>query len=533
MSVFLVLIGLLYFSQRRLLQYLRYLQQEEYDNRRFYKWLQQNKAFDTHATLLLLCASLLSWLTDADLLISLSTMLAFFLLVNFSDDPRKKGKIKLKMTERATRIYRFSLAEFMLITALITLSVLLQTQSSIIFLLALAIFIQFTPFVLMSANFILQRDENKRQTQFLNEAKAIFAQVNPYVIGITGSYGKTSTKDALGNILQIALGATFWPAKGINTPMGITREIRSRLHLGTSYAVIEMGAYGIGSIKRLCDLTPPHAAIITTIGSAHLERFGSLENIRIAKSELARALPPDGILVCNGDNPGARQIAMEANVKTKLLYGFEEHLGPLDCKISSWITTPKGTSFTIEFQGQRYEGHSPLFGKAALSNVVASFTMACALGCNPELVLAVIRNLEPVDNRLQVRKDGPITYLNDGYNSNPEGFQSALEILSKLPGERRILMTPGMIELGPLHYSENERLGELAGEVCDLALVVGKTNREPLVAGLLKGGLANERIIWCENRDQAFSELATLRRPGDLILIENDLPDLYEARPRF
>lgn len=521
-----LLIGSLLFTAKRLLRYLRYLQQEEYDSKRFVKWIWMKKAFDRKGSLI----AFVGLLTSAYWMASVACSLALVCLAYQEEDPRFVGKLKLKMTERAKRIYGLALG---LAGATLFVLVWMTLPSLDMTWLCLIVFFQAIPAWLILSCFLLSWEEQRRQKQYLHEAKQILAKVNPFVIGITGSYGKTSTKHALSHILQVSLGPTFWPAKGINTPMGNTREIRERLRDGYQYAVIEMGAYGIGSIKRLCDLTPPHAALITHIGTAHLERFKTEETIRQAKAELAQAVPQEGILVCNGDNAGARQIAKEYPKQTTLLYGFDQSQGPLDCWISSWQTTANGTVFTLRWKDKDYQGRTSLFGKSSLSNLAGAFTMACALGSQPELVLAAIYNLEPYDNRLQVKKEGTVTYVRDAYNSNPVGFSSALEVLKALPGQRRILMTPGMIELGHQQHEQNEKIGHMAAQICDFAVIVGQTNRHSLATGLAKGGLLNDKIQFCSTREEAFAYLRKMLKEGDVILIENDLGDLYETPPKF
>ena len=527
-----IILGSFWFIKHRLLRYLRYFQQEEYDPRRFFQWLIRYKAFDKKGSLMAFSAACIDWILGNSLLVSLCGAAFLIGIAAFEENPFKQGKLRLKMTERAVRLYRLALA-LSLLAALCLALICTFFASSATFWAFQPLLFQLTPAWLIVANLLLHRNEQKRQKQFLNEAKSILAKVSPYVIGITGSYGKTSTKDALSQILQITLAPTFWPPKGINTPMGITREIRTKLKEGFRYAVIEMGAYGRGSIQRLCDLTPPQAAIITAIGTAHLERFGSKENIYLAKSELAQAVPKEGILVCNGDDEGARRIASQYPKKTTLLYGFDNIKEDLDCWISAWKITPKGSQFTIKWKNHHCQGFTPLLGKPALSNAIGAFTMACALGSQPEYVLAVLANLDPIDNRLQLKKAGSVIYLHDAYNSNPIGFAAALEVMASLPGQRRLMMTPGIIELGTKQYEENEHIGRLAAQVCDLAIIVGETNREAIVNGLLAGGLTQKQLLICPTRDNAFEQLKHLQRDGDIILIENDLSDLYEAVQRF
>lgn len=516
------------FGAKRLLRYLHYFQLEEYKSRRFLIWLWKEKAWDRKGSLIALASACLSLFYP--LLVSIFGSIALAGLAWGEDDPRTTGKLKLKMTERAKRIYSIALVLYTIVNMVIA-GILFGSVPQ--WCLSQIVLFQLIPFLLPLTSLLLRYDERQRQKGFYTEAKEILADVAPYTIGITGSYGKTSTKDALGRILQVALGPTFWPGKSVNTVMGITREIRAQLRRGYRYAVIEMGAYTEGSIQKLCALTPPNAAVITGVGMAHLDRFGSKESVYQAKSELAQAVPQEGILVCNGDNEGSRRIAQEYPKQKTLLYGFDQEKGPLDCWISSMQLAREGTYFTVVWQGKEYVGFTCLLGRAALSNAIGAFTMACALGCDPEYALGVIHHLEPVDNRLELRKDGGVTYLKDAYNSNPEGFSCALEVMASIPSQRRILMTPGMIELGPEQDDQHVRIGKKAAQVCDLALIVGETNKKALALGLHAGGLATDKVLFSHSREEAFRVLKSVLRDGDLVLIENDLTDIYESKARF
>jgi UDP-N-acetylmuramoyl-tripeptide--D-alanyl-D-alanine ligase len=529
------------FFTRRGLRYLRYFQQEEYNGTRFKAWLLEKRTFDTKGTAIALVAAALSrFATDGDMLICLAICLgAAATLVFFGfqeEDPRKVGKIKLNMTDRATAIYNLALALYAIATILIisvTYALGAGDRIYIYWLVAIAL-IQSSPIWIVIANAILWPNELKKQQAFLQEAKDILADYKPYTIGITGSYGKTSTKAILGSILE-AIEPTFWTPGSINTEMGITRQIRENLKPQQEIALIEMGAYQIGSIAKLCRFTPPQAGLVTAVGVMHLERFGGAENIYQAKCELPQAIPADGILVCNGDNPGARKMAGEYPKATTLLYGLEPELGHLDCWMSDIQATMDGTTFTLNWQGKEYPGFTKLLGVPMLSNLVGSFTMACALGKDPDYIVAAIYNLEPANNRLNLRKNGDGFILDDSYNSNPIGFASALEVLDALEGGRKILMTPGMVELGDIQAAENRQVALKAASICDLAIVVGETNKEALKAGLLEGGLSPDKLMEFPNRDVALAYLMSPehRQAKDTILIENDLPDLYEAISKF
>ena len=531
---------ILFFTQRGL-RYLRYFQQEEYNGTRFKDWLLEKRTFDTKGTAIAFTAAALSRFGsggDMGICVVICLVAAIVLVsVGFQEeDPRKVGKIKLKMTDRATAIYKLALGSEAIATIFIIAGTYFLGAGESIYLywLVAVVLIQSAPIWIAIANAILWPQELQKQQAFLQEAKDILADNQPYTIGITGSYGKTSTKAILGSILE-AIEPTFWTPGSINTEMGITRQIRENFKPQQQIAIIEMGAYQIGSIARLCRFTPPNAGLVTAVGVMHLERFGGAENIYTAKCELAQAIPADGLLVCNGDNPGARKMATEYPKATTLLYGLEPELGHLDCWMSDIHASMDGTTFTIHWQEREYPGFTKLLGVPMLSNLVGSFTMACALGKDPDYVIAAIYNLEPANSRLNLRKNGDGFILDDSYNSNPIGFASALEVLDVLEGGRKILMTPGMVELGEIQAAENRQVALKAASICDLALVIGDTNKAALKAGLLEGGLAPEQLMEFPNRDVALAYLTSPEhcQAKDLILIENDLPDLYESIARF
>ncbi len=542
LALLIIVVSNLSFAWRRTLAYLRYFQQEEYNNKRFISWIRSNRAYDTRGTLILLVgvAAHLIWRGSVPtFLISLAALSALVVVgYVIEGDPRTTGKIRLAMTDRAskTAYLAYGLLSLIALTPLVWLwcaACCSATPPITAALLSGVVTTQLVPVALMLATTILSPAEKRVQKYYYTDAKRILAEYDPFIIGITGSYGKTGAKAALGDLLTQTLGSTFWPKKSINTVMGITRTIRETMRPHHKYAVIEMGAYTIGSIKRLCDFTPPKAALVTAVGIMHLERFGSPENVYLAKSEIAQALPDDGILVCNGDSPNARRMAQEHRKKTTLLYGLDLSKGPLDCFATDIAYDESGTSFVVHYRGERFPGKTPLLGSPALSNALGAFTMACALGAEPAFAVACLGNLPPVDNRLVLDKGATVSYLRDAYNSNPTGFEAALDVLKALPAKRRILITPGMIELGDMQAGENHRLARIAASVCDLVYVVGHTNRDALIAGLTEGGLPRTKIILADTRDEAFSVLGEQSAQGDLILIENDLGDLHEGRVRF
>lgn len=516
---------------QRGLRYLRYLQQEDYTPFRFLKWLFQHRLIDTRYSLILCVGALLSIYlpTAAPLLVAVSALM----LSIYEENPLQEGKITLKMTARAKRVFYtyLALSLFLLWTSALELTPPLCHLSQWIYLFST---IQLIPFTLVAATYLLSFEEKKRQKALQEEARNKLLSASPYIIGITGSYGKTSAKNLLGNTLQIALGPTFWPSKGVNTIMGATREIRERFRPGYKYAIMEMGAYYPGSIKRLCDFSPINAAWITCIGLAHLERFKSPEAILNTKGELADSLAPGSLLVLNGDNEGCRILYNRHADKKGVLYGLDNSKSDLDVWLHNYHFSEKGSRFEITFDGKVYKGQSLMVGSTALSNIAGAFAVACHLGADPQLALAALSQIQTIDNRLQLQKspEGPF-FIHDAYNSNPIGFESALDVLSKLPAERRILMTPGMIELGKLEYQLNKEAAQKAAKVCDAIIIVGDYNKKAMLEGLKESHFNSSQIYCCKHRSEAFQKLKELQQPQDAILIENDLSDLHEQLPRF
>lgn len=567
--IFVVAGGIFFFS-RRALRYLQIFQQEDYNGKRFLQWIISKRAWDRKGSLTALSALFAVLLAQCffgslrDLIfipfLMIAASLALIIIARREDDPCTTGKITLKMTDRARRIYR--LAVFLYVSAAV-LAVLLSYVLPIIFhypsldLLAIIfwslqlILIQSHPLWLVFSDWLLKPHEKKLQDDFAGQAKELITKYHPVVIGITGSYGKTSTKVLLKEMLGSA-APTFTTPRSINSYMGVTREIRERLKPGHKWAVIEMGAYQRGSIERMCTLTPPKAAIITAVGEMHLERFGTQENVYLAKSELARAVPEDGILIVNGDYELCRKMASEFKKRTTLVYGLKPESGPLDALMTDISPDSSGSHFKIHWQGQVYSGFTRLLGSPMLSNALAAFTMACTLGVHPELALAALRNVKPEANRLEpvktsisglcslsssgngTARQGQILRLNDAFNSNPVGFASALDVLATISGGRKILVTPGMVELGARQEEENTKAARQAAGICDLVVVVGETNKQALLSGLQAGGLAADRYKDCPTMKQALTYLACeFCQNGDVVLIENDLPDLYETKMEF
>ena len=529
MTALFALIGFSAFAARRLLTYLHLFQQEEYDSRRFLRWIVEDGGWDRRLSLVLLAIFaaqlILQAVAPTEIFVALGGA-ACLGAAALERDPRKAAKKKLAMTARAKRIYAIALA----LAALVGIAAALVSEFVLVWLVA----VQAVPLALLGANLLLAPFEARVQRRYWDEARAKLDQLKPTIVAITGSYGKTSVKHILGHVLETA-GPTLITPGSVNTAMGIARVIRERLQPQHRYFVVEMGAYGIGSIRRLCALTPPHLGVVTAIGKAHYERFKSLDAVSRAKFELAEAAR---------DNGGSIVVAADTLQFAWPREFVERHRDiaitvgdgdTADLVIAALRQEPDGVVAEIGWRGERYELRAPLFGLHHGRNMALAFAAACSLGLPPEDIVASLRSTPQIAHRLEVKRqgDGAIV-IDDAYNSNPVGFAAALGLLDALrrPEGRRILVTPGMVELGAEHEAEHARIGRLAAEHVDVLLAVAPHRVAPLVAAFSEAAPQRE-IVSCATFAEARYWLDRNLNGHDVVLIENDLPDLLERQLRL
>ncbi len=405
---------------------------------------------------------------------------------------------------------------------------------------------------LSMAVWALKPYENAIQQDFITDAERILKEFNPLAIGITGSYGKTGVKELLSAMLAEKYNV-FRPPGSYNTLMGVTRIIRERLRPFHEVFVVEMGAYRKGSITKLCKLVKPQHGIITIIGVQHLERFKTKENIKAAKAELVHALPSDGIAVLNGDDLACREIAAE--FQGSVVYFSVENDDDVEkgidaagipvVRAENIGITSNGSDFDLVFYDdlsppvsggelkgeveERISVHLSLLGRSAVSNACAAAAMADQLGVPRKAIALILDSIPHVKHRLEpIQREGGITVLDDAFNSNPIGAKNALEVLAGAAGGRRILVTPGFVELGRLEEEANYQFGKQAAAACDLAVLVGVRRIEPIRKGLLDAGFSDEKIWMVDSLNDGLERLKSYLQPGDSMLLENDLPDQYD-----
>ena len=381
-------------------------------------------------------------------------------------------------------------------------------------------------FLTLAAGFVMQPVEDRINKGFFNQAKAkLDARKDLIKIGITGSYGKTSTKFALLTILSEKYNVLASPAS-FNTPMGLSRVINNNLTDKHQVFIAEMGARHVGDIKELVDLVHPTYGLLTSVGPQHLETFGSVENIANTKYELIAGLPQDGKAFFADDARIVRDLYDRCKID-KVLTGLNNQ--GIHLRAENLRVTINGSKFDlVTLDGQVKPCTTRLLGRHNIANIVLAASLALELGLTLDEIGAGIRKIAPVEHRLQLTK-GAMTVIDDAFNSNPSGAQEALRVLSGFP-QNRIIITPGFVEQGEKEAELNYEFGShMTGKV-DIAILVGKDHAQPIYDGLKDSGFDMNKVYRVPDLDEATVVLRQVGQVGDTVLFENDLPDNYKDK---
>ncbi|MCZ7626296.1 MAG: UDP-N-acetylmuramoyl-tripeptide--D-alanyl-D-alanine ligase [Candidatus Methylomirabilis sp.] len=383
----------------------------------------------------------------------------------------------------------------------------------------------------LTANLSLAPYERAINRRFYTLATARMHRYPGEVIGITGSYGKTTTKFIAAALLQRRY-PVFKTPDGVNTTMGIVRIVREALQDDHRFFVVEVAAYGPGEIKEVCEILHPQIGILTAVGVQHLERFGTPERIAEAKYELIASLPPDGLAIINADDPVCLRLAERARQEGRrvLLYGIGEDERALGVRGKDVKLSSKGSAFRVQTGQGVAMFETRLLGSWNISNILGATAAALECGVPLEAIADDVRTLTPAPKRLELREEGGVIKLIDVANANPRGAQMALEVLSQFQGGSKILITPGMVELGQIEAEENRQLGRAAAAICDYVVLVGPQQTQPLREGLREAGFAGSRVLVARHTGEVADCLKAIVREGDILLYENRLPDTYLER---
>jgi len=456
---------------------------------------------------------------------------AMHLVIAMLNKPGKKFKKPLKYT---ARVKRMLVTFFILIAAFYAAAFF---SSELVVWVGSRRFMNNLPFVIVGSalyltpilvplsNLINKPVEKAVQNWYINDAKRILSECPTlHKVGITGSYGKTSMKFYLDELLNSQYNTLKTP-ESFNTPMGVTITIRRDLKPTHEYFICEMGARRIHEIKELCGIADPHDGIITSVGPQHLETFGSIENVVNTKFELAdHVKAKGGKIYLNGDNELIRKKAPE--YPNAVLYGLQEgnHYRATDISVSD-----RGTEFTVTApDGETKRFSMKLLGEHNVQNVLGAIAYAHGTGISLDKLTLPVKRIAAVPHRLQLLdKGGNMTFIDDAYNSNPSGCRAALNVLG-LFDACRILVTPGMVELGAKQEELNFEFGQEAAKACDHIVLVGKNQTVPIYNGIRDAGYDMDNVFVADSLNEALAHVNAYQTDKKkIVLLENDLPDNY------
>ena len=501
------------------------LQQNYYDeSKRYFLWITKNlkKVFFTVDFLLLV--SIICLFINETVSYIFFASLSFFLTIIYHS---KKEQVKkpLVVTARIKRLFTTLSIVYIIILTIVMLNY--NKNYLAYYYLGLSLLTYLNYFVILLVNKINIPVEKCVYLKYKFQAQKKLKSMNLPVVGITGSYGKTSSKNILNDILNVKFNSFATP-KNFNTPYGLIRSINNFLDKFNDIFIAEMGAFKRGEIKKNCDLVHPKYGILTIIGEAHLESFGSRENIQRGKFELIESLPSDGIAVLNGDDEYQRSYKLKNNCEVCWI-GIDSL--DVDCKATNIKLSGQGTTFDCIFKGDKnkYTFTTKLLGKHNIYNILAGIMLGKKLGMSiPELQRGVA-SVKVIEHRLELKKYGEINIIDDAYNSNPIGSKMALDVLGLMDGEK-IVVTPGMIELGDKQYELNRKFGEYISEVADYVILVGENQTKPIYDGLIEKKYDKKKIHVINDVKEAFPIMNKLATKNTYVLLENDLPDLFNER---
>jgi UDP-N-acetylmuramoyl-tripeptide--D-alanyl-D-alanine ligase len=371
-----------------------------------------------------------------------------------------------------------------------------------------------TPAVVDGVLAMLKPVEGRLALRYVVQAAETLNRVDPIRIAVTGSYGKTTIKGYIRHLLSGTFSVVASPASFNNSP-GLSRSVNEHLAQGTEVFVAEMGTYGPGEIADLVSWIRPSISLLASIGPVHLERFGDLDTIVASKSEI---FSTSRTAIVNIDAYGLAREADRLQVS-----GIDVLRCSSNDRTADVVVLKDNQRLEVIVSGRRIL--TGLAADAAPTNVACAVAVATTLGIPDEIIAQRLANLPTVEHRRQVLvSQSGVTVIDDTYNSNPAGGAAALETLGGLDAHRKVVVTPGMVELGHRQVAENRQFGVDASLLADDLVIVGRTNKSALLKGSRDG---NARVHFVSCREDAVNWVREHLTAGDAVLYENDLPDHY------
>ena len=528
--VLFLIVYIIYFVYRSM-EAMHMLQQNLYnENNRYLKWTVRNlgKVFVIYDFIpILFFVAVLFIKDDHALDIALIASMFVYLFGIYDEYRRNKSnqnKLPLKVTSRIKRLF-FTLIIIYGFGIILTIKIV-GDFNTILMLIILCSMLALLYYITFFAN-ILDEPFNKIEYYYYyhKAKKKLNSFPNLDVIGITGSYGKTSSKNILCDILSSKYITRATP-KNYNTPYGLMMTINNYLDKFDEVLIAEMGAYTTGRIKNLCDFVHPKYGILTIIGEAHLETFKTKENICKTKFELIESLPSNGLAILNKDDPYQVNYQLKNNVPIKWI-------GIDNPKADVYATKIKCGSFGMSFECHYDKDRvvllkTKLLGTHNIYNILAAVALGLHLGIDIEDIKTSVASLRATEHRLELKKIGDIYMLDDAYNSNPVGANSALDVLKMMHGTK-VVVTPGMVELGKVEKEKNYEFGQKIASIADYCILIGEKKTKVIYNALIENGFNEDNIFVLKRVVDAYAVINALKEENKDIyaLFENDLPDIY------
>ena len=513
-----ILINLLYiFSFIYLIYKSRHayhmLQLESYKNERYIKWIKKNKVVKIKELLLIIPSIIIFFNFNIGIIINIVYIL-FLILIKEKHTEKKP----LVITPRIKRMY------FTVIVLSIIIWVLSNIFTAQYFVILFNLIIILSYLFILLINILNSPIEKLIQKKYYNSAKKKLKENSDLkVIGITGSYGKTSTKYILGTILSQKYNTLITP-ESYNTTMGVVRTINEKLSNTHQVFVCEMGAKNIGDIKEICELVNPTYGVLTAIGPQHLETFKTIENVKNTKMELIESIPQSGKTFVNYEDENIKTIDFKDN---NIKFGLNKNC---DYYADNIEIDEHGSNFDILVKNskEKISVKTKLLGIHNIVNIIGAVAVCKELGLSEEEIIAGIRFLKPVEHRLELKRNpnGSII-IDDAYNSNVKGAKMALNVLNSFKNKKRILITPGIVDLGDKSEEYNRNLGLQAAECADYIILVGEEQTKPIYNGILEQKYNKENIFVAKDLNEALNKMNSIIDNNSVVLFENDLPDNY------
>lgn len=500
---------------------LQMLQQNSYFPSRYFKWVKQSFTVELCIECMIFCISSTLYLGEKYILQLILFALILIVRIISAVRTQKRSIKKLVYTARIKRLFAAIIIIFALLIA--GYEILPETLFGEICAVILFMLSCVSPLITILGWAITCPIEKAVSKYYINDAKRILkGHTGLTVIGITGSYGKTTTKFILQRILSEKFNVVATP-QSFNTPMGVVRTVRGMLKPQTQIFICEMGAKNIGDIKEICDIAHPKYGLITSVGPQHLETFKTVDNVFSTKFELADEIKNNGGEVfVNYESP---ELKNRLDGRDCLVYGLDSNL---EYYAEDITYTRQGSSFTLMLSGEKIRVNTKLLGIHSVINIVGAAAIAHRLGVTADEIKFAVSALKATEHRLELKSfNNNSLLIDDAYNANPEGCLEAVRVLGSFEGMKKTIITPGLIELGSKEYDCNFALGAEAARHCDTIILVGLNRSKPIRDGAESEGFPSDRLHTVASFKEAMELYLPTADQNSIVLLENDLPDNY------